>query len=62
MAELIDDGRTGFLVRSTDDAVAAVDWAGALDRTAIRADAVARFDRRRMAEQYVDVYRSVLRD
>jgi glycosyltransferase involved in cell wall biosynthesis len=60
MAELIDDGRTGCLVRCRDDAVDAVERVGRLDRVAIRADAVARFDRRRMAAQYVEVYRSVL--
>ena len=38
----------------------AVDAAGALDRAAIRAATVERFDRATMVERYVDVYRSVL--
>ena len=60
MAELVRDGRDGYLVRSIDDAVRAVARVGALDRGAIRAAAVARFDRARMIDQYVEVYRRVL--
>jgi glycosyltransferase involved in cell wall biosynthesis len=60
MAELVRDGRDGFLVRSVDDAVRAVDLVGALDRHAIRVAAVARFDRARMIDRYVEVYRRVL--
>ena len=33
---------------------------GALDRHAIRAAAVARFDHHRMVDEYVEVYRRVL--
>jgi glycosyltransferase involved in cell wall biosynthesis len=60
MPELIEDGVTGFLVDDADGAVDAVRAAGMLDRDAIRASAVERFDHRRMAAQYVEVYRSVL--
>ena len=60
MRELIDHGATGFVVDGIDAAVAAVDGADALDRSVIRADAVARFDRGRMVDAYVDVYRAVL--
>ena len=60
MPELITDGVTGFLVDGVDEAVRAVDAAGALDRAAIRAAAVDRFGRAAMVERYVDVYRSVL--
>ena len=59
MAELVQDGRDGFLVGSIDDAVRAVDGLGSLDRDAIRVAAIARFDRARMIERYVDVYRRV---
>jgi glycosyltransferase involved in cell wall biosynthesis len=62
MPELITDGATGFLVAGVDDAVRSVDLAGALDRGAIRAATVARFDRAVMVARYVDVYRSVLAD
>lgn len=60
MRELIDDGRTGFVVDDVDGAVAAVDRVGTLDRAEIRATAVERFDVDRMIDEYVDVYRRVL--
>jgi glycosyltransferase involved in cell wall biosynthesis len=60
MRELIDHGRTGFLVSGTQDAVAAVAGAGTLDRASIRAVAVDRFHHDRMVDAYVDVYRQVL--
>jgi glycosyltransferase involved in cell wall biosynthesis len=60
MPEIVDDGRTGFLVDDVDGAVDAVGAVGALDRTLIRATAVERFDVSRMVEEYVAVYRSVL--
>lgn len=60
MPELIDDGRTGFLVDDADAAVEAVAPAGTLDRAAIRATAVARFDVERMVDDYIDVYHQVL--
>jgi glycosyltransferase involved in cell wall biosynthesis len=60
MAELIDHGRTGFIVDDLDGAVDAVHRAPDLDRRAIRADAVARFGHDRMIDAYLDVYRRVL--
>ena len=60
MGELIHDGRDGSLVRSEEEAVAAVGRVVGLDRGAIRRAALARFDARRMAADYVDVYRAVL--
>jgi glycosyltransferase involved in cell wall biosynthesis len=61
MAELIDDGTTGAVVDDIDAAVAAVDRVGSLDRTAIRSAAVGRFSRARMVDQYVAVYREMLK-
>jgi Glycosyl transferases group 1 len=60
MPELIDHGRTGFLVDSVDEAVAAVDRAGSLDRLRVRGQAVARFDKARMIDAYLDAYRELL--
>ncbi len=60
MPELIDQGKTGFLVRSDAEACLAVDEAGELDRAAIRASTVARFDRSTMVRRYVSVYRDVV--
>ncbi len=60
MRELIDHGITGFVVDDGDSALAAVEAAGALDRDAIRADAVSRFDTSTMIDRYVAVYRDIL--
>ena len=60
MAELIDDGQTGYLVTNVDEASAAVDAVTTLDRAAIRATSARRFDRATMVDAYVDVYRTVL--
>jgi glycosyltransferase involved in cell wall biosynthesis len=60
MRELIDHGTSGFLVSGPDDAVAAVDAAGDLDRRTIRDLAVARFDTTTMIDRYVAAYREIL--
>jgi len=60
MAELIDHGTTGYLVSDRDGATRAVEEAGGLDRSAIRASTVSRFDRATMVDQYAALYRTVL--
>jgi glycosyltransferase involved in cell wall biosynthesis len=60
MAELIEPGRNGAIVRDVDHAVRAVDEVGSFDRASIRASARRRFDRSTMASAYVDLYRDVL--
>jgi glycosyltransferase involved in cell wall biosynthesis len=60
MAELIADGTTGYLVTDVDDAVDAVDRVAALDRGAIRAATVIRFDVATMIDKYVAEYRTIL--
>jgi glycosyltransferase involved in cell wall biosynthesis len=60
MAELIDDGDTGYLVDDVAGAVAAVERVATLDRAAIRARAVARFGVGRMVDAYLDAYRSLV--
>lgn len=59
MPELIDGGSTGHLVTDNDGAVEAVDQVGNLDRDAIRASAVTRFDTSRMIDEYVAAYRMI---
>lgn len=60
MPELIEHGVTGFLVDSVDEAVAAVDRIGEIDRAACRASVAARFTVERMADRYLSLYRSLL--
>ena len=60
MLELIDHGVTGFLVNGVDAAVDAIDHIGEIDRSACRAAVSARFTVDRMADRYLEVYRSLL--
>jgi glycosyltransferase involved in cell wall biosynthesis len=60
MPELIQDGVTGFLCRSTDEMVDAVSRVGAIDRRACREDCERRFSAERMVEEYADVARSLV--
>ena len=59
VAEIIDDGVTGFIVHSIEDAVAAVRRIDTIDRRACRETFERRFAARRMASNYVDVYRKL---
>ena len=61
LPELIHDGITGFLCRSTDDMVDAVSRLGVIDRRACREDCERRFSADRMVERYLNVVRSVIR-
>jgi glycosyltransferase involved in cell wall biosynthesis len=60
MPELIEHGVTGFLVDSFDEAVAAVDRVGELDRAACRRAVEERFSVERMADSYLALYRSLV--
>jgi glycosyltransferase involved in cell wall biosynthesis len=60
MPELIDHGVTGFLVDSVDEAVDAIGRINEIDRAACRAASTARFTVDRMADRYLDLYRSLL--
>ncbi|WP_294263934.1 glycosyltransferase family 4 protein [uncultured Sphingomonas sp.] len=60
MPELIEDGVTGFLVDSLDDAIAAVARLGEIDRAACRRAVEARFSVERMAEDYIALYERIL--
>jgi glycosyltransferase involved in cell wall biosynthesis len=55
--EVIDDGITGFVVESVEDAVNAIGRIGKIDRAHCRSVFETRFDVTRMARDYVDVYR-----
>jgi glycosyltransferase involved in cell wall biosynthesis len=58
--EIIEDGATGFLVDTMDQAVAAAGQAHRLDREAIRARFDLRFSATAMARRYLDVYGDLL--
>jgi glycosyltransferase involved in cell wall biosynthesis len=57
--EVIDHGRTGFIVEDLDEAIGAVGAVDGLDRRACRADFERRFTSERMARDYLDVYHSI---
>jgi glycosyltransferase involved in cell wall biosynthesis len=61
MPELIEQGVNGFLVDSVDEAVAAIERVGELDRAAVRQTVVERFSVERMADRYVELYERILR-
>jgi glycosyltransferase involved in cell wall biosynthesis len=58
--EVIEDGETGFLVDTLEQAVAAAGRAHLLDRHAIRARFDLRFSATAMARRYLDVYGDLL--
>lgn len=60
MPELIDDGVTGFLVDSVEEAIAAVGRLGEIDRAACRRAVAERFSVERMADRYIALYRAII--
>ncbi|HTG39141.1 glycosyltransferase, partial [Sphingomonas sp.] len=60
MPELIEDGVTGFLVDSIEQAAAAVEHVDSIDRAACRRAVEARFSVGRMADDYIALYRRIL--
>ncbi len=60
LAEIVEDGRTGFLVSDVDEMAAAIARAGEIDPEACRAAARARFSAFAMVERYLDLYRRIL--
>ena len=61
MPEIFEDGVTGVLADGVDAAVAAIERAVGFDRSACRAEAIRRFSVRRMVNDYLQVYDSILR-
>jgi glycosyltransferase involved in cell wall biosynthesis len=61
MPELIRDRENGFLVGNIADAVAAVHATAALDRSAVRGSVEKRFDVDRMVDDYLALYRRIVK-
>jgi glycosyltransferase involved in cell wall biosynthesis len=59
--EVLDEGTTGFIVDSIDEAVSTVGRIDEIDRAQCRAVFEERFDDRRMARDYLAVYGSIAR-
>jgi glycosyltransferase involved in cell wall biosynthesis len=57
--EIVEHGVTGFVVRSVEEALAAVHAAARLDRAQVRRRFEERFSAARMARDYLAVYRSL---
>jgi glycosyltransferase involved in cell wall biosynthesis len=60
MPEVIDEGVTGRLVDSVDEAVAAVGAIADIDRAGCSARARQRFSASRMVEEYLTIYRKII--
>jgi glycosyltransferase involved in cell wall biosynthesis len=61
LPEIIQHGRSGFLVDDLQEAVLAVDQAGGLDRRVVRQTTLDRFSVERMLDDYEHVYRELVR-
>jgi glycosyltransferase involved in cell wall biosynthesis len=59
VAEVIEDGVSGFIISSLDEAVAAVERARRLDRRGIRNAFELRFTAERMAREYIACYEAL---
>lgn len=62
MPEIIEDGRTGFLVDTLDEAIAAIGRIADIDRRQTSASIARRFSVERMANDYLALYRRILSD
>lgn len=60
MPELIESGRTGFLVDDVDSAVQAINSLDRIDRSCCRTTVEERFTDSIMAKKYIDVYTTIL--
>jgi glycosyltransferase involved in cell wall biosynthesis len=60
MAELIDDGRTGFLCANIDEAVSSVEKCYTIERSRCRDRAILLFSKERMVNDYLRIYEKIL--
>jgi glycosyltransferase involved in cell wall biosynthesis len=57
--EVVDDGISGFIVEDETGAIGAVERLGELDRARVRAQFEKRFTAKRMALDYLALYRAI---
>jgi glycosyltransferase involved in cell wall biosynthesis len=57
--EIVEEGKTGFIVRSVDEAVRAMPQLLMLDRNKVRSQFEQRFSSPQMAREYVAIYRTL---
>ncbi|HSI83440.1 MAG: glycosyltransferase family 4 protein [Candidatus Methylacidiphilales bacterium] len=60
MPEIIEDGKSGFLIQTTDEAIAAVRRLDEIDRADVRARVESRFDVSRMVDDYLTLYKELV--
>ena len=60
VSEVIEPGRSGFIVNSDEEAVSAIERVSTLDRREVRAAFEERFTAEAMAAKYLDTYAAVL--
>jgi glycosyltransferase involved in cell wall biosynthesis len=59
VSEIVEDGVTGFVVEDVEGAIGAVDRLAQLSRERIRKEFEKRFTARRMAQNYLAIYRGL---
>lgn len=60
LAEVVEDGRTGFIADSQDEMAEAIARIDDISAETCRSEASVRFDARRMVADYINLYRSLL--
>lgn len=60
LSEIVEDGRTGYLVNNVAEMAAAIVAANRISPQACRDAALHRFDKRRMIWQYLELYASII--
>jgi glycosyltransferase involved in cell wall biosynthesis len=59
VSEVVKDGVTGYICSTLNEAVSAVERVGEIDRRVVRREFEERFSSRRMAEDYMGIYRKL---
>jgi glycosyltransferase involved in cell wall biosynthesis len=60
VSEIIDNGKTGFIVNSTEEAVKAINNLNRISRYECRRVFEERFSSERMTQDYVSLYQSII--